>query len=246
MRFVSLLLTLGFLVSCDRTEKAAPPAGLKSTDLPTALHSRGIEADKSHYIEIVITTGNTEIFHLGKPVTTATTPDELFTALKKLREENEMLGYSTPLLISAPGSMQFGFILGNIQTAMNSGIYQILFLVSSESSNEPRVVSRKLPSLPGPSVIDPYFLHITPEGEIYSGIGDTRTRIDEGIQDQNLYELSDHLQLYRSAASAAGISDAPCQILVDPKASYQRVIDLLSLTNKHDIKALFTDSMPEP
>jgi len=247
MKPLSLFIALCLLTSCERKEPIPPPAGLKSPDLPTTLHSRVLEEKESHYIEIVISEDKTEIFHEGKPVTTTTNPEDLYTALKQLRDKNDTLGCASPLLISAPPSTPFTNIVDRIRTAAETGIAQILFLVHSDQNSEPRVVYIELPCI-GQSLpkIDPYFLHITSDGHVYSGTGESRIQMDNGTQDQRLDKLSENLQLFSVAAKAAGISSAPCQIYIEPNATYQRAIDVISLTNKYQIKPFFTDMIEEP
>ncbi|MFN5739438.1 MAG: hypothetical protein ACK47H_12765, partial [Akkermansiaceae bacterium] len=43
MKPLSLFIALCLLTSCERKEPIPPPAGLKSPDLPTTLHSRVLE-----------------------------------------------------------------------------------------------------------------------------------------------------------------------------------------------------------
>ncbi|MES2981713.1 MAG: hypothetical protein V4727_05305 [Verrucomicrobiota bacterium] len=247
MKPFALFISLCLLASCGKKEQITPPVGLKSTNLPTALSSRKIEDKESRYIEIVISDDRTEFFHQGKWVTTTTTSEELCSVIKKFREENETLGYATPLLISAPSSTHFSAIVERIRTAAESGITKILFLVRSEQTSEPRIVFTELPSIaPGLPKIEPYFLQITSEGHIYSGTGESRTQIDSRTQGQQLNELSDLLKLFSSASKSAGIQNPPCQIYVEPKATYQRVIDVISLTNKFQLQLIFTDMILEP
>lgn len=263
MKSLTLFFTLCLLASCERkeqiplqsdlknpklpTEQIPTPVGLKSSELPTAIHSRLLEEKESHYIEIVISDDKSEIFHEGKPVATTTTPDQLYTEIKQLWDKNNTMGYTSPLLIGAPGSTPFKTIADQMRTAANTGIYQILFLVQSDQASEARVVFTDLASMSQPSPkIDPYFLHITSNGHVYSGTGESRIQMDNGTQDQQLDKLSENLQLFSSAAKAAGISSAPCQIYIEPNATYQRAIDVISLTNKYQIKPFFTYLIEEP
>lgn len=247
MKSLTLFISLCLLASCERKEQIPTPTGLKSPDLPTAIHSRPLEEKESHYIEIVISDDKTEIFQEGKRVTNTTNSEDLFTALKQLREKNDKMGYASPILISAPGSTPFSLIVDRIRTAAETGIAQILFLVHSDQNSDARVVFVELPSM-GQLLpkIDPYFLHITSDGHVYSGTGESRVQMDNGTQDQQLDKLSENLQLFSSAAKAAGISSAACQIYIEPKATYQRAIDVISLINKHEIKPYFTDLIEEP
>lgn len=247
MKSLTLFIALCLLASCERKEPIPPPAGMKSPDLPTAIHSRPLGEGESRYIEIVISEGKSEIFHEGKAVATTTTPDQLYTELKQLWDKNNAMGYTSPLLISAPGSTPFSVIVDRIRTAAETGIYQVRFLVHSDQTSEARVVFIELPTM-GQSLpkIDPYFLHITSDGHVYSGTGESRVQMDNGTQDQQLDKLSENLELFSSAAKAAGISSAPCQIYIDPKATYQRAIDVISLINKHEIKPYFTELIEEP
>jgi biopolymer transport protein ExbD len=247
MKFFTIFITICLLVSCDRTQKIPQPAGLKSSDLPTANHSRQIEEKESQYIEIVVSEYKSELFHHGKWVTTTTNTEDLLSVFKKIRDENNMLGYSTPLLISAPASTPFTTIVERIRTAAEIGIYQILFLVRSDQHSESRVVHIELPSIaPQSPKIEPFFLHITSEGRIYNGTGSSRILMDRIKHEPKLERLSSQLKLYSSAAEASGTPYAPCQIYIEPKATYQRVIDVISLTNKYHLKPFITDMLPEP
>jgi len=245
MKSFTLFIALCLLASCERKEQIPPPAGLKSPDLPTAIHSRKLGEGELRYIEIVISEDKTEIFHEGKPVNTTTTPEELHDTLKKLREDNDMMGYSSPLIISAPASTPFTAIEGRINSALEIGIYQILYLVNSNQTAEPMVASTDLVCL-AHSEIDPYYLHITADGQIYSGTGETKFLINSDKTDQQLHQLTEHLEIYSAAAKSLGITSPPCHVHVDPNATYQRVIDVISLTNKFQTNAVFTDRSPEP
>lgn len=199
------------------------------------------------YIEIVISEDKTEIFHEGKQVITTTSSEELSTALNKLRKENDIMGYTYPLIISATSSTPFKTIVERIRTAANTGIYQILFLIHSDQNSDPRVVFTDLASMGHPlPEIEPYFLHITSEGHIYSGIGTSRTRLDSNNQDQKLDKLTNQLELFIGASKSAGYPNPPCQIFADPQASYQRFIDLISLSNKYNINPFIIDILDGP
>lgn len=247
MKSSALLIAICLLVSCDITEKAPPPKGLKSPDLPTAIHSRKIEDKESHYIEIVISDDKSELFRQGKRITTTSNSEELLSALNKARKENEMMGYASSILIGAPASTPFHVILDRIRTAAETGIHQILFLVRSNQTSEPRVVF--MDTLMGgaqlPKIM-PFFLQITSDGHIYSGNGPNRIQMDSGNQDQQLDKLSEQLEQFSSAAKAAGDPYAPCQIYVHPQTHYQRFIDLISLINKYELRPYFTNLLEEP
>lgn len=246
MKSSPLLLAICLLVSCDKTEKTPPPAGLKSSDLPAAPHSRKIDENESHYIEIIISNDKTEIFHQGKQITSTTTKDELLSALEKGWKQNTALGYATPLLISAPASTPFHIIKECIKTAAEAGIHQILFLVRSNQTSEAQVVFIQLPTTHSLPEITPFFLQITSDGHIYNGTGPSRSQMTTSKQDQQLDKLSEHLNHFSSAAKSAGDPYPPCQIYVDPQASYQRVIDLISLTNKYEMQPYFIDMWEKP
>jgi len=157
-----------------------------------------------------------------------------------------MMGYASSILISAPASTPFHVILDRIRTAAETGIHQILFLVRSNETSEPRVVS--MDTLMGgarlPKIM-PFFLQITSDGHIYSGTGPSRTQMDSNTQDKQLDKLSEQLEQFSSAAKAAD-ELAPCQIYVHPQTPYQRFIDLISLINKYQLKPYFTNPWEEP
>lgn len=249
MRVRLIFLLSVSLASCDRTEKTAQIprlAGQYLYTLPSSSFSREFENDESGFIEIVISDDTSELFHQGNRLATTSSDEDLFAEIKQVREKNHKLGVGTPLLISAPAATGFNTIRARIRTAAKTGIYQILFLVRSDQSADPEVVSIELPTM-GDQLpdIEPYFLHTNSEGHVFSGTGPSSTRMDIGSQDRRLEKLSAQLELLKAAAESAGSPNALCQIYINPQTTYQRFIDLISLTNKYRISPFFTDMEPE-
>lgn len=251
MPVLALILLSILIVSCEKSENPVqipPPAGLNLSHLPTADYCKQLGEMDPGFVEILISGDRSEVFHQGKSIANTSTEKELFSAIQQAGEENDKLGKETPLLISAPASTPFRIIRERIRTAAETGIYKIHFLVSLEQrKNSGGIVSIELPCMDQRhSMIEPYFLQITREGRIFSGTGSSRSPMDHSNTDRQIIELSGNLELYSAAARAAGIPDPLCQIYVNPEATYQRAIDLVSLTTSHNIKTFFTDMLPEP
>ena len=133
-----------------------------------------------------------------------------------------------------------------IRSATAAGIHRILFLVKFDSKGT-GIIRFEVPTM-DESIpkIEPYFIQIDETGKVFTGSGASRSRMDEDPEDRDLEKLISQLDLYSAAAKAIGSEVATCQIYVHPEASYQRMIDLLSLVSKWGLKPNFTDMGPEP
>lgn len=250
MRILTFILLSILIISCGEHKhptETHPPAGLKLIDLPSSAFSRPLQNDESNFVEIVISGDKSELFHQGKFIATSPSEDTLISEIRRIRKSDIKLGQETSFLISASASTPFEPIRERIRTAAKTGIYQIHFLVRSNPPSDPKIGSIELPKMGGAlSEIEPYFLHITSEGHVFSGTGLGRSRLDTDAQDQNLKNVSGQFELFSAAAKAAGVPNPTCQLHVDSHATYQRAIDVISLANKHDLKPFLTDMLPEP
>lgn len=107
----------------------------------------------------------------------------------------------------------------------------IYFLVTSTIAPRETDLDLKLPAYsvtadPQP-VIDPMYIHITASGGIFTGLDEGKQVMDEDTSVRDLPLLSGALNLYASAAKAAG-SKPLVQVHADDGASQQRVIDVLN------------------
>lgn len=235
MRHLHLILFFCMLVNCKANEEGAgfPPAGKKLPTLPVADFSRKLTGKDTGCIEVLVTGDGHEVFQHGRKI----------AGIRRPEGEKKM---DTTLLVSAPASSPFVKITEHLRTAAGTGISKILFLVREGDASEIRVVTTDLPSMDDMnSDIEPYFLHVSAEDRVFSGTGANRSPMDFDAKDRVLVKLSLQLELYSAAAKATGVNPLS-QVYVDPRASYQRAIDLLSLANRHGIRLFFTDMKPEP
>lgn len=250
-RLVSLFLPLCFLTSCDR-EASSPervPVGLRLDHfkLPVTAYSKDqISSSDSGYLEAVVDGRSLEIHHPNGVASTTATGQTFDAVLESISRGVPDQGEKPPLLISATASTNFNPIRSVIRSAAMAGIYRILFLVKSDTSGT-AIIRFELPTM-GESIpkIEPFFIQIDDKGNVFTGSGPSRTRMDEGSEDRILGKLNSQLELYSAAAKACGSDVVPCQIYVSHEASYQRMIDLLSLVNKWGLKPYFIDMEPEP
>jgi biopolymer transport protein ExbD len=121
----------------------------------------------------------------------------------------------------------------------------IYFLVTSTIAPRERDLDLKLPAYavtsdPQP-VIDPMFIHIAGSGGIFTGLDEGRQAMDADTSVRELPLLSGALNLYASAARAAG-STPLVQVQADDGATQQRVIDVLNALAGAGISAVsFTE-----
>jgi biopolymer transport protein ExbD len=251
MRLVSLILPLCLLASCEKEEPSTVrvPSSLRLDhfELPVAFFSKDqLSSADSGYIEALVDGDLTEIHHPNGFSASTAGGQSFDEVLEGISRSVPHQGTIPPLLISATASTKFGTIRSVIRTAATAGIYRILFLVKSDSRGT-GIIRFEVPTM-GDELpdIEPFFIQIDDKGEIFTGTGPGRTRIDGGADDRDLEKLNDVLKLFAAAAKSAGSENAPCQIYVNPEASYQRMIDLLSMMKKWGLKPYFTDMEHEP
>ena len=247
MRFIFLLLPLCIFVSCK--SETPTPISLRDEhfDLPisSALKDQLSAADAGN-IEAVIDGETTEIHHPNGHLSSTAgglTFDQVLASFPlSIPERGEL----PPLLISATASTKFATIRSVIRSAAERDIYRILFLVKSDTKGT-GVIRFEVPTMDeSMPKIEPYFIQIDETGKVFTGSGSSRSRMDDGTEDRELEKLNEQLELFSAAAKSAGFENSPCQIYVNPEASYQRMIDLLSLVSKWGLNPNFTDMEPEP
>jgi hypothetical protein len=234
MHHLPLILLFCLLVNCKANEKGAgfPPAGNNLPTLPFADFSRKLTEEDTGYIEVLVSGDGHKVFQHGGKI----------AGIRRAEGEKNI---GTSLLVSAQASTPFVKITEHLRTAAGTGISKFLFLVREVDGSDTRVVTTDLPSMDDIDSIEPYFLQISAEDRIFSGTGANRSPMDIDGKDRVLVKLSSQLELYSAAALSAGAKPIG-QVYVDPRTSYQRAIDLLSLANRHGIRLFFTDMKPEP
>ena len=247
MRLVSLILPLCLIASCEKHSPvtARVPIGARSVDLPVASYSEKLSAHDSGYIEAVINGDLTEIHHPNGFLDSTAAGQSFEEVLGSISRSVPYQGSIPPLLISATAPTKFDEIRLVIRSAAKNGISRILFLVRSETQAT-GVIRIGLPTMgESPPKIEPFFIQIDDKGQIFTGSGPSRIRMDDGSDDRDLEKLNNQLGLYAAAAKACGCEVAQCQIHVDPDASYQRMIDILSTIKKWGLRPYFTDMESE-
>jgi biopolymer transport protein ExbD len=121
----------------------------------------------------------------------------------------------------------------------------IYFLVTSTISPRESDLGMALPAQNPDSSqqaeIDPLFIRIEASGAIYTGTGSGQQQMDTDISVRELPLLRGQLDMYASAARAAG-SKPLVQIYADGGATQQRVIDVLNALAGVNINSVtFTD-----
>lgn len=233
MRHLPLIILFCLPVNCKANEKSAgfPPAGNSLPSLPIADFSRKLTGEDTGYIEVVVSGDGHEVFQHGEKIT-------------GIRRADGQKNVGTPLLVSAPAATPFVNLMEHLRTASGTGISKILFLVREGDQPGTKVVTTDLPSMED-ITIEPYFLHVSAEDRVSSRSGADQTPMDTDSKDRQLGMLSLQLELYSAAAAGSGTKPIG-QVYVDPRASYQRVIDLVSLANRHGIRLFFTNTKAEP
>lgn len=251
MRFLFLLLPLSIFVSCksEAPTSVRVPTSLRYErfDLPISSFLKDqLSAPDEGYIEALVDGETTEIHHPNGHLSSTAGGLSFDQVLASISISIPDRGELPPLLISAAATTKFATIRSVIRSAAAAGIHRILFLVKSDAK-ETGIIRFEVPTTSeAMPKIEPYFLQIDETGKVFTGSGSSRSRMDEGPEDRDLEKLNSQLELYSAAAKACGCEVAPCQIYVHPEASYQRMIDLLSLVSKWGLKPNFTDMEPEP
>lgn len=126
----------------------------------------------------------------------------------------------------------------------------IYFLVTTTIKQKERDNNMALPSAAPSDAqpdIQPFFIKVNEQGHIYANVGAAQELLDREVSgsDRNLPMLNSRLDTY--AASARLGNDQPLvQIYVEGKAMHQRVVDVLNLLAKFEIKTVtFTDLLSE-
>ncbi len=99
---------------------------------------------------------------------------------------------------------------------------------------------------PAPSSpIEPIFIRLDAAGAVFTGTGHGERPMDQDADRREMPLLANHLELYRDAARSAG--ETPLvQIMVDPGAVQQRLIDVLNTLAAAGISRMtFTDLLEE-
>ena len=120
----------------------------------------------------------------------------------------------------------------------------IYFLVTSTISPRETDLGMSLPAA-NPSneqpKIEPMFIRVDAAGVIYTGVGAGQQQLDSDASVRDVPLLDSQLDLYSAAARSAG-SNPLVQVYVDPGATQQRVIDVLTPHAGAQTSALtFTD-----
>ena len=247
MSFRCIAIGILFLTCCQNSETKNSPslAGFEIPNLPETSLSIAAQNSEVRWIEVVANSKGTSLFRNGILISDNPDPSDF----KALRDSINETGYSESLVVSAQASIPFGVITESIRSAAASGTSEILFLVrDNRFPNQPRFIPLALPTMDSSHVfsdIEPYFIQIGDKGQIFTGSGASQTSLDDNSDDRNLEKLNSQLELYSAAGKSAGSPIIPCQIYVHPEASYQRMIDLLSLIQKWDITPYFTTLSPD-
>ncbi len=120
----------------------------------------------------------------------------------------------------------------------------IYFLVTSAIQVRETDLGMKLPAaMPSDQQpkIDPMFIKIDASGTISVGVGSSQEVLDSDSSNRDLPLLTARLDMYASAALAAG-SVPLVQLWADSGATQQRVIDVINALASKDIQSVtFTD-----
>jgi len=248
MRFLPLILSLCLIASCEKHSPvtARVPIGNRFGDLPVSSYSDKLTATDSGYIEAVIDGELAEIHHPNGYLDSTVAGQSFEKVVEGISRSVSNQQPAPPLLISATASTKFLTLRPLIHSAAAAGIYRVLFLVNSDTEGT-GIIRIELPNTgKATPKIEPFFIRIDEKGKIFTGTGASRTRLDNAADDRNLEILNSQLELFSAAAKSTGYEIVPCQIYVNPEASYQRMIDLLAAVTKWGLKPYLTDMEPEP
>jgi biopolymer transport protein ExbD len=248
MRFLPLILPLCLIASCEKHTPVSSrvPIGIRFGDLPVSSYFEKLTATDSGYIEAIIDGDLAEIHHPNGHLDSTAAGQSFEKVVEGISRSVSNQQPVPPLLISATASTKFNRIRPLIRSAAAAGIYRVLLLVNSDTEGT-GIIRIELPNTgEATPKFEPFFVQIDDEGKIFTGTGASRTRMDNGADDRNLEILNSQLELFSAAAKSAGYRIVPCQIYVNPEASYQRMIDLLAAVTKRGLRPYLTDMEPEP
>ncbi|HSP43571.1 MAG TPA: hypothetical protein VLO11_11915 [Luteolibacter sp.] len=166
------------------------------------------------------------------------------TGISRIMEEIKAKRPDSRILISAGKNTAFREIETLVRGVTSAGLTGINFLVASGSQKpETHAFQLDLPKIGDeeyPIPYDPFFVRLDAQGAVCSGIGNSSSMLDPPDADHSLPGLNSILELFASAARAAE-TQGICQVYIEPAASYQRAIDLMSRFHEHRILMRFTN-----
>ena len=229
---------LAILSGCR--ENAAPvakPHGLSLPDLVTA-EGAPLFATEPAYTEVVRTGDVWKVYDQGELVGEQRLDDEGIEVFKQAREQVRSRQGEGRLLLAAGGTVAFGEIRSAIRSAARSGLWPIEFLVRSPTQVGVRSLRLELPAADGSSPPGPGewpFIQMRADGSIDEGAGPGRATLESGTGTER---LGAYLELLEQSARRAN-STPVVLIYADPKAPFQRVIDVLAGLHAHGISDVY-------
>jgi biopolymer transport protein ExbD len=248
---IALLLGILMLAGCEKqanVEIVNAPAelaqGYTLSDLVFAANAPVFNPVETSYVEAVRSEGAWDIHAQGEIKGPCRSEDEIYQAVGELLGTQGTQG-EPRIVISAERDTPFAEIRTMVRGAAKAGFGRVDFLVSTASQKR---VNHTFPlELPaadggGPAYdIEPFMVSVDEKGQVLMGLGAGRTMLDSDPEDHTLPKLGSTLELFSAAARAAQCQPY-CMVHVDAAARYQRVIDVLSRFNGHQIaRIIFTD-----
>lgn len=244
MTRAAAILGLAFLAACGKPtgkeQAIITTHGSKLPDLVFAANAPVFDPGGAPFVEAVWIDGVWKIHDDGAWIADGT--DE--TGISRIMEEIKAKRPDFRILISAGKNTAFREIETMVRGVASAGLTGINFLVAGGSpKSETHAFHLDLPKMDedeGHIPYDPFFIHIDANGAVYSGTGAAQSPLDPANADPSLPGLNSQLELFAAAARSAR-SPAICQVYIDPAASYQRAIDLMSRFHEHRVFMRFSN-----
>lgn len=125
----------------------------------------------------------------------------------------------------------------------------IYFLVTTTIKQKERDNTMNLPTIQPTNEqpeIRPLFIRVANNGYVYTGIGDDQMTLETDPSSTEMPKLDASLKSYKAGAQT-GNSEPVIQIYAEEEAKQQRVMSVIDLLKKHEIKTVtFTDLVDAP
>ena len=249
LRCIPAILGLAFLAACgkptDKEVAVVPTHGSKLPDLVFAANAPVFDTGRTPFVEAVWTDGVWKIHDAGVWIANGTDEIWISSILEEIKDKRP----DSRILISAEKKTAFREIETMVRGAASAGLTGINFLVASGSPKTgTHAFHLDLPKMgddEGHIPWDPFLIRLDAQGAVYSGTGIAASTLDPAASDHTLPGLNDQLEM-SAAAARASRSPAICLVYIEPAASYQRAIDLVSRFHEHRVLMRFTNFRIDP
>jgi hypothetical protein len=248
MTRAAAIIGIIFLAACgkptDKESVTITTHGSKLPDLVFAANAPVFDPGGATFVEAVWTDGVWKIHDEGVWIADGTDEDGISKIMQGIKDKRP----DSRVLISAEKRTAFREIETMVRGVASAGLTDINFLVARGSPKpETHAFHLELPKIGEEDRIpwDPFVIQLDAQGAVHSGTGIAASTLDPATSDHALPGLNSQLELFASAARAVEIQGI-CLVHIEPAASYQRVIDLMSRFHEHRVLMRFTNFRIDP